>query len=96
MSDPSVSASESCCKYVVSAQTKIAQTIVLVDIAQRIDVQLCDASKMLDAQSKSRKNGSMLRRTIAEFFGSTEVFCLYHRFTGLKQVSQDTSKQKFT
>jgi hypothetical protein len=56
MAGPGVPASESCCKYVVSAQTKITQTIVLVDITQRIDVQLCDASKMLDAQSKSRKN----------------------------------------
>jgi hypothetical protein len=67
MADPGAAETKSCCKYVVLAQTKIAQTIVLVDIAQRIDVQLCDASKMLDAQPKSRKNDFMLRRTIAEF-----------------------------
>jgi hypothetical protein len=57
MADPGAPVTSSCLKTVVWAQTKSAQTIVLVDITQGIDVQLCDASKMLDAQSKSRKNG---------------------------------------
>jgi hypothetical protein len=44
----------------------MAQTIESIDLTQEITVQLCDASKVLDAQSKNVKNGFMLRRTITE------------------------------